>query len=101
METLNTLNKPELNLLNVGTSLKTFQVSALGGMFMPLHHATKETVIVVQQGTAILKMAKTEHVLEEGVSFIIPALVDHSLEIKTDFKAIAIMAVDSDIEFKK
>ena len=98
---METLNKPELNLLHEGSSLKTLQVSALGGMFMPLHHATKETVIVVQQGSAILKMAKTEHVLKEGTSFIIPALVEHSLEIKTDFKAIAIMAVDSDIEFKK
>lgn len=98
---METLNKPELNLLHTGSSLKTLQVSALGGMFMPLHHATKETVIVVQQGKAILKMAGSDHVLEKGVSFIIPALLDHSLEIETDFKAIAIMAVDSDIEFKK
>ena len=98
---METLNKPQLNLLKAGTSLKTLQVSALAGMVMPLHHATKETVIVVQQGMALLKMNNAQHILEEGVAFIIPALVDHSLEIKTDFRAIAIMAVDADIEFQK
>ena len=98
---METLNKPELNLLHTGSALKTLQVSALAGMIMPLHHATQETVIVVQEGKAILKMPTENHVLEKGVAFIIPALIDHSLEIKSDFKAIAIMAVDSDIEFKK
>lgn len=98
---MNTMNKPELNLLHTGSSLKTLQVSALAGMVMPLHHATKETVIVVQEGLALLKMPTVEHVLEKGVAIIIPALVNHSLVIKTDFKAIAIMAADSDIEFQK
>lgn len=95
------LSKPELNLLHTGKKLKTLQVSALGGMIMPLHHATSETVIVVQEGLAVLKMPNKDHVLEKGVSFIIPALIDHSLEVKTNFKAIAIMALDSEIEFLK
>lgn len=94
------LSKPELNLLQTGSSLKVLQVSALGGMVMPLHHATSETVIVVQEGMALLKMPTAEHVLEKGVSFIIPAQVDHSLEVKTDFKALAIMGIASEIEFK-
>lgn len=98
---METLNKPELNLLSTGNSLKTLQVSALAGMIMPLHHATKETVIVVQEGMAILKMPSVEHILEKGTAFIIPALIDHSLEIKKDFKAIAIMAIDANIEFQK
>lgn len=96
-----TLNKPELILLDTGSSLKTLQISALAGMIMPLHHATKETVVVVQEGIALLKMPAAEHVLKKGECFIIPGLVDHSLEVKTDFKAIAIMAVDSEIEFQK
>ncbi|MEO8773432.1 MAG: cupin domain-containing protein [Gelidibacter sp.] len=92
-------NKPELSLLDTGSSLKTLQISAMAGMIMPLHHATKETVIVVQEGTALLKMPNAEHVLNKGLSFIIPALVEHTLVVKTDFKAIAIMAADSEIEF--
>ena len=95
------LNKPELNLLDTGSSLKTLQISALAGMIMPLHHATKETVIIVQEGRAVLKMPTAEHILNKGKCFIIPALVDHTLEIKADFKAIAIMAVDSEIAFQK
>ena len=98
---MKTINSPQLNLLETGSSLKTLQVSAMAGMNMPLHHATQETVIVVQEGTALLKMLASDHLLEKGVSIIIPALVDHSLEIKTDFKAIAITSVDSFIEFQK
>ena len=98
---METLNQPELSLLEKGSALKTLQVSALAGMIMPLHHATKETVIVVQEGTGLLKMPTIEHVLDKGKCVIIPALVDHTLEIKTDFKALVIMALDSDIEFHK
>ena len=96
-----TSNKPELSLLGTGSSLKTLKISALAGMIMPLHHATKETVIVVQEGSAVLKMPTVELILMKGECFIIPGLVDHSLEIKTDFKAIAIMALDSEIQFQK
>lgn len=98
---METLNKPELNLLKSGSSLKTLQISASSGMVMPLHHATKEAVIVIQEGEALLKMSDSEQQLTKGMTYIIPALVNHSLEIKKDFKAIAIMAVDSDIAFQK
>ena len=94
-----TINKPELSLLDTGNSLKTLQISARAGMIMPLHHATAETVIVVQEGTAVLKMPVAEHVLSKGESIIIPALIDHTLEIMTDFKAIAIMDSGAKIEF--
>lgn len=98
---METLGQPELTLLHTGGSLKILQVSALSGMIMPLHHATSETVLVVQEGMALLKMPTKDHVLEKGVSFIIPAHIDHNLEVKTDFKALAIMALDSEIEFHK
>ena len=93
------LNKPELNLLRTGNSLKTLEVSGLAGMIMPSHHTTKEAVLVVQEGRALLKMPTTVHVLQKGMSFTIPAHAVHSLEIKDDFKAIVIMAMDSEIEF--
>ncbi len=90
-----TPNKPELIVLETGSSLKILKVTALAGMIMPLHHATKETVIMVEEGSAVLKMPTAEHVLNKGASIIIPGMIDHSLEIKIDFKAIVIMALDS------
>lgn len=98
---MDVLKKPELSLLTAGASLKTLQVSALAGMFMPLHHSTQETVIVVQEGKAVLNMPTAQHILEKGTALIIPARVDHSLQIEQDFKAIAIMAIESTIEFIK
>jgi quercetin dioxygenase-like cupin family protein len=45
-------------------------------------------------------MPKSEHQLKPGTTFIIPAGKEHMLTIQKDFKAIAIMAVDSEINFK-
>lgn len=93
------LNQPELHLLHAGDSLKTLEVTALAGAIMPPHHTTKEAVIIVHQGRALLKMPTTVHVLQKGMALTIPALAQHSLEVKEDFKAVVIMALDSDIEF--
>lgn len=68
-------------------------------MTMPPHHSTKEAVIVVQEGRALLKMPENSHILKKGSTFIIPAGKAHALTIQEDFKAIAIMAVDSEINF--
>ncbi|MCG2462530.1 cupin domain-containing protein [Flavobacteriaceae bacterium F89] len=94
------LNKPELTHLNLGESFKTLQITGSAGMVMPTHHSTKEAVIVVQKGKALLQMPKTDHVLYAGSTFIIPAGVEHKLDLLEDFKAIAIMAVDSELNFK-
>lgn len=91
--------KPELTSLKVGNSFKTMQVEGRAGMIMPPHHSTKEAVIVVQQGQALLKMLESDHVLQKGSTFIIPAGKEHTLTIQKDFKAIVIMAVDSKINF--
>lgn len=97
MET--TLDKPEMTLIKTGESFKTFSIKAIAGMEMPGHHSTGEAVVVVQRGKAILKMPDLDYVLDAGASFIIPAGVDHSLSVLKDFKALAIMPVDSEIEF--
>lgn len=98
---METVQKPELTLIDKGKSFKTLQVTALAGMIMPPHHTTKEAVIVVQEGEALLKMPNVDHILKKGTSFIIPSGIEHSLEINKDFKAVAIMAVDSEIKFKE
>lgn len=94
------LNKPELTHLDMGESFKALQVKGMAGMVMPTHHSTKEAVIIVQEGKALLHMPQTVHILREGSTFIIPAGVDHKLDIVANFKAIAIMAVDSELNFK-
>ncbi len=93
------INKPELTTLEIGDSIKTLQVKGLAGMTMPPHLSTKEAVIVVQEGQALLKMPEGGHLLKKGSTFIIPAGKEHALTIQKDFKAVAIMAVDSEINF--
>lgn len=93
-------NKPEMTLLGNGKIFKTLNITAKAGMEMPLHHSTKEAVIVVLKGEAILKMPDGEHTLAQGTTFIIPEKVEHSLKINLDFHAIAIMENTSVIEFE-
>lgn len=94
------VNRPELTHLLVGDSLKTMQIKAMAGMGMPTHHNTHEAVIIVQEGRALLKTKDTEYILEKGSSFLIPAYTEHKLEILKNLKAVAIMAIDSNIHFK-
>ncbi|PVW15912.1 cupin domain-containing protein [Marixanthomonas spongiae] len=93
------VQKPDMKLLHTGGTLKTLQVIAKAGMIMPPHHTTKEAVLVVQEGMALLNMPTTEHLLKAGMTFTISAKVEHSLKIKKDFKAVVIMALDAAIQF--
>lgn len=95
------MNKPEMKPIVQGETFKTLQVSAKGGMVMPTHYTTKEAVIVVQEGEAILKTPEGNHEFKPGTTFVIPEKMAHSLEVKKDFKAVVTMAIDSEIEFQK
>lgn len=90
---------PELTSLKVGDSIKVLQVKGTAGAKMAPHHSTKETVIVVEEGQAVLKMPKNEYTLKKGSIFIIPAGKEHTLIIQKELKALAIMAIDSEINF--
>ncbi|MBK5215010.1 MAG: cupin domain-containing protein [Flavobacteriaceae bacterium] len=96
---METTNKPEMTPLKNGKMFKTLNITAKAGMEMPLHHSTKEAVIVVLKGEAVLKMPDGQHMLSRETTFIIPAMVEHSLKINSDFHAIAIMESTSAIEF--
>ncbi len=96
---MNLMNKPELIHLAVGNTYKVIQIKGLSGMTMPPHYSTGEAVILVEEGQAILKMPEVDHILTKGTPFIIPAGKEHNLIIQKDFKATAIMAVDSEITF--
>jgi len=93
-------NKPEMTTLKNGEMFKTLNITAKTGMEMPMHHSTKEAVIVVLKGEAILKMPERQHTLSQGSTFIIPQMVEHSLKVIADFHAIAIMENASAIEFE-
>jgi len=96
---MKTINMPELVTLEKGALFKVLQVTGQGGMQMPLHYSTKEAVVIVLEGSAQLKIDEKEHLLQAGGNFIIPARQNHSLSLKTGFKALVIMPLDSNIEF--
>lgn len=93
------IDRPTMEILKEGQVLKVLDVKAKAEMKMPLHHSTKETVLVVLKGQAQLLMPDGVHSLEEGSVFIIPPKKEHSLSIDKDFHAIAIMDRSSEIEF--
>lgn len=96
---MDTHDIPKLTTLQTGNTFKVYEVTGSAGLEMPLHYATGEAVVVVQEGSAVLTMDGTEHRLEAGSFFIIPARKNHHLELKTRFKALVTMGVDADIEF--
>ena len=93
------LNKPELPPLALGNIFKVLQVEGLTGMKIPPHHSTQEAILVVQKGEALLQMPDGEHLLKAGNSFIAPTKKEHSLTVIKDLTALAIMAVESEINF--
>ncbi len=98
---MNKPDKPELLQLNAGDALKVIQITGKAGMNMPVHRSTQEAVVIVQEGTAIFYMQDKEYKLSKGDYFIIPANENHSLLLKTDFKAIGVLTLDSTIEFEQ
>lgn len=93
------LNKPELKHMVSGSTFKILQVEGTTGMKMPWHHSTQEAIIVVLKGETLLQMPDNDHHLKAGDTFIIPAKKEHTMSIKKDLKAIAIMDIESEIKF--
>lgn len=85
--------------LKIGNSMKIIRIAGKEGMRMPPHCSSQEAVIVVQQGLATLGMPESEHELGPGDTILVPAQKEHTLRIKKDFKALAIMALNSEINF--
>ncbi len=98
---MKTLDRPELTVLTAGESFKVLKVTGMAGATMPLHHSTKEAVVIVQEGSALLKIGGKQHVLQSGDAYVIPAGESHSLSLETDLKALVVMELDSSIEFEK
>jgi quercetin dioxygenase-like cupin family protein len=93
------MNKPTLTLLKKGDLFKILQVTGEKDAQMPKHLSTKEAIIIVEEGDAIIEINAQEHLLKKNDSLVIPAGVPHSLLIKTSFKALVIMPIESEIKF--
>ena len=91
--------KPELVVFQTGESFKVLQVTGKAEMVMPLYYSTREAVIVVLAGSAILAMEHKKYLLQKGNSLVIPALQKYTLSLKDEFKARMVMPQDSRIEF--
>lgn len=92
-------NNPKMIRLELGNTFKVLQVTGIAGMNMPEHISTKEAVIIVQKGTAMLKMNGIDHVVKLNESFIVPAGEKHALHLTEDFQAVVIMECNSEIKF--
>lgn len=91
--------KPEMIVSQTGDRFKILRVTAIKDMVMPSHFSTKEAVIIVLKGEAVLRLTEKEVHLKTNESTIIPAGEPHILTIKEDFQANVIMEIDSEIKF--
>lgn len=91
--------KPEMIVSQKGEQFKVLKVTGTKGVEMPSHFSTKEAVIIVLRGEAVLKLTMKEVHLKANESTIIPAKEPHILMIKEDFQANVIMEIDSEIKF--
>lgn len=93
------IGRPTMIPHEIGKEFKTFRVSGKKGMEMPDHISTKEAVVMIKKGKALLKIDGEEQELNEGELHIIPAGKPHSLLLLEDFEAYALMQKVSEIEF--
>lgn len=96
---MDTHKKPEMSLSQIGSKFKVLKVTGEKGMQMPSHFSTKEAVIVVLQGEAILNLMDKKIHLKPHESAIIPAGEPHTLELKSTFQADVVMEIESEIQF--
>jgi quercetin dioxygenase-like cupin family protein len=90
---------PQMAILHTGKLLKVLQVTGIAGMRMPEHISTKEAVIIIQKGSAVITMKGNDYLLQKHESMIIPGGEKHTLRITEDFQAHVIMETDSQIKF--
>lgn len=93
------LKRPVLKIVKTGKKFKIYEVTGDSDCVMSPHLSTKEAVIIVQEGGAILEIEGKINYLTKNDVFVIPFAAVHILSIKNKFKAIVIMELDSQIEF--
>lgn len=98
---MNTVTNPNVKILARGKSYVAKEMAAKAGVFMPKHLASRESLLVIQQGACLIHLENSTQTLNEGDVFIVPANLKHQIETNQDFKAIHIMPPDIKFEFFK
>lgn len=96
---METAERPHLTVYQKGKTFKVLEVTGSKGMSMPEHFCTGEAVLVVQHGSAVLRMKGEEYPLKQQDALVIPKGEKHSLVIGEDFRSHVIMEVDAEIKF--
>lgn len=89
---------PETQLLSKGKVFKNLKMIAEANTIGPKHLSAEESVLVLLKGKAILKIKDKEYTLKVGEAKIIPAGIEHYLEIIDDTEAVHIMPVGNKIK---
>jgi quercetin dioxygenase-like cupin family protein len=97
---MKTQTMPNMIVFQTGEQFKVLKVTGTKGMEMPSHLSTKEAVVIILKGEAVLKLTNKEINLKKNESVIIPVKEPHILMITKDLEANIIMEIDSEIKFK-
>ena len=86
--------------LEEGNVLVTKRMEGDEGSAFPKHSASRESALVVIEGTCTITFGDTVHTLSTGDTFIVPADKIHQVKAEPAFKAIHIMPRDIRFAFK-
>jgi len=93
--------RPQVTPLEEGTVLETRRMEATEGVQWPRHKASKESVLVVTEGTLTVEYEDSHPVRTAGETIVIPAEVWHEIVPSPAFKAIHIMPKDIRFTFSR
>lgn len=96
---METAEKPSLEVHLKGKSFKVLAVTGAEGMDMPEHYCTKEAVLIIQRGSAVLTMLGKTYALKQHDAMVIPQGEKHSLAITGDFQSHVVMELDAELKF--
>lgn|SRR5690554_4482101 len=96
---MKTVTSPKVMLLAKGNEISIKQMEAKAESLLPKHTATTESVLVVLEGECVLNLAGNEHILREGDSFLVPAVLVHQIRVIKNFKALHMMPNNIEFEF--
>lgn len=97
---MESVGRPQVTPLEQGGQLETRQMAASAGISWPRHRASTESVLVVTQGSLIVKFPDTERAAGTGDSVVIPPDVWHEVVADPEFTAIHVMPKDIRFTFQ-
>lgn len=95
------ITKPKIQLLASGDSLMAKQMRAEAGDLLPVHLASLESILFVQEGECLLRINEEDNALKQGDAFIVPPDIKHQIKAKTDFRGIHFMPKEIKFQFFK